>query len=236
METKIEGLKIPYEVRESEKASRPRIDHKLGEFRVVIPEKQDFDPQELLYKKKNWVSKKRKEYLRFERKIPDRQLEEGGKITILGEEKKIVLESRRSNKIDSNIVLAEHLVNRTSLKDQLEKALREKAREVIESKIEEYSSEVENSHDKVFIRDQQTRWGSCSTKGNLNFNWRLVLGPEHVLEYVVVHELAHLDEKSHNEDFWAKVREMYPDYKKSNRWLSENSSQLIFDENLIKSN
>lgn len=62
----------------------------------------------------------------------------------------------------------------------------------------------------------------------------LILGPEHVLEYVVVHELVHLEEKNHNEEFWAKVREIYPKYKKSNQWLSENSSQLVFDRETIK--
>ena len=220
METKIEGLKINYEVRKSEEASRPRVDHKLGDFTVVIPEGENHDPEDLLFSKKNWVSKKRKEYLQFERKIPERNFEEGEEISILGDEKEIWIEKQRSNQIDDNIVLAKHLVERTSLKDQLEKALRDKARDVIKAKIEQYSSELKNDHEKVFIRDQQTRWGSCSSKGNLNFNWRLILGPEHVLEYVVVHELAHLKEKSHNEDFWSIVREVYPDYKKSNRWLA----------------
>lgn len=78
-------------------------------------------------------------------------------------------------------------MNRTSLKDQLEKVLRDEARQIIESKIQLYSDQVDKDYEKVFIRDQETRWGSCSSKGNLNFNWRLILGPEHVLEYVVVH-------------------------------------------------
>ena len=233
MKTTIDGLKIHYEVRRSEEASRPRVDHKLGNFTVVIPEEMDEEPKELLFKKKNWVSKKRKEYLRFKRKIPERNLEDGGEISILGEKKNIKVEKRRSNRIEDEVYLARHLVERTSVEDQLEKALRDKAREVINSKLEMYSSEVRENHEKVFIRDQETRWGSCSSKDNLNFNWRLILGPEHVLDYVVVHELVHLEEKSHNEQFWARVRNIYPDYKEANQWLSKNSSQLIFDlENL----
>lgn len=236
METTIEGFKINYEVRRSEEASRPRVDHKLGNFTVVIPEGMDEEPKELLFKKKNWVSKKRKEYLRFKRKIPERNLEDGGEISILGEKKNIKIEKRRSNRLEGGVYLARHLVERTSVEDQLEKLLREKAREVINSKLEMYSSEVREDHQKVFIRDQETRWGSCSSKDNLNFNWRLILGPEHVLEYVVVHELVHLEEKSHNEEFWSRVREIFPEYKRSNQWLSENSSKLIFDKNLIENN
>ncbi|MFB6199566.1 MAG: M48 family metallopeptidase [Candidatus Nanohaloarchaea archaeon] len=234
MKTKIEGLKIPYEVRNSEEASKPRIDHKLGEFTVVIPEEMDLDPEELLNRKKNWVSKKRQEFLRFKRKIPDRNYAEGGKIEILGEKKEIIVEQRRSNKVGNEIRLAEHLVERTSLKEQLEKALRDKAREVIERNLEQYSSEISKDYNDIFIRDQETRWGSCSGKSNLNFNWRLIFGPEQVLEYVVVHELVHLEEKSHNEEFWSRVREIYPQYKEANRWLAEESSNLVFDKSLIE--
>lgn len=234
METKIEGLKIPYGVRKSSEASKPRIDHKLGNFTVVIPDEMDYDPEELLYRKKSWVSKKRKEFLRFKRKVPERNLEDGGKISVLGEEKEIFVEKRRSNEVSDKIYLAEHLIERTSLKNQLEKTLRNEARNLVEEKVEKYSEEVSESYDKIFIRDQRTRWGSCSSKGNLNFNWRLILGPEHVMDYVVVHELVHLEEKSHNEDFWSRVREIYPEYKKSNRWLAEEGSNLIFDESLVK--
>lgn len=236
METKVDGLKINYEVSRSEKASRPRIDHKLGEFTVVIPENEDIEAEEIISRKKNWIAKKRKDFLRFERKIPEREFEEGGEIPVLGEKKKIIVEKAQTNKIDNNIILAEHLVGRNGIKNELEKILREKAREKIDSKIEEYSDSVDGDHDNIYIRDQETRWGSCSPKQNLSFNWRLILGPEHVLEYVVAHELAHLEEKSHNEEFWSIVREIYPNYKKSNKWLSENSSKLVFDKELIRSN
>lgn len=233
METKVEGLKIQYDVRHSSEASRPRIDHKLGEFTVVIPEEMERDPENILVKKKSWVSKKRKEFLRFKRKIPDRNLVEGGKIEVLGDEKEIAIEKRRSNEIGDSIELAQHLVDRTSIEDQLEKALRTYARSVIEEKVEEYSTEVSKDYNKIYIRDQETRWGSCSGKSNLNFNWRLVLGPEHVLDYVVVHELVHLEEKNHGDEFWKKVREIYPNYRESNKWLSEESSKLVFNQENI---
>lgn len=233
METNIEGLKIPYEVRNSSEASKPRIDHKLGSFTVVVPDGEDFEPEELIRRKKDWVRRKRKDFLQFKRKIPEREISDGGKISLLGEEKKIQVEKRRSNEVSDKIYIAEHLAERTSLKDQLEKTLKSEARDLIERKVENYSDHVDEEFNKMFIRDQKTRWGSCSNKQNLNFNWRLILGPEHVLDYVIVHELVHLEEKNHNEDFWSRVRDIYPDYKKSNKWLAENSSKLVFDlENL----
>lgn len=236
METTIEGLKISYDVRQSSEASKARIDHKLGEFTVVIPEDSDLDAEDLLSRKERWVSKKRKEFLQFKRKIPDRNIVEGGTITVLGDEKEIIVEKRRSNEVSDSIYLAEHLVNQTSVEDQMRKTLRKEAKRNIQNKIETYSAEINESFDKVYIRNQQTRWGSCSSKGNLNFNWRLILGPEHVLEYVVVHELVHLEEQNHDENFWSRVREIFPEYKNSNRWLSENSSKLVFNEDRINEN
>jgi predicted metal-dependent hydrolase len=236
LETKIEGLKINYEVRRSRKASKPRIDHKLGEFTVVIPEAEDFDPEDLLHRKSSWVRSKRKEFLGFERKIPERDISEGGKISILGDDKEIIVEQRKSNEVSDKIYLAEHLVRNSSLKEQLKKALKDKARSLIEEKVEKYRGELENGPNQIYIRDQETRWGSCSDKQNLSFNWRLILGPEHVVNYVVVHELVHLEIKGHSEAFWSRVREIFPEYKKSNRWLSENSSQLVYDEEFVNSN
>ncbi|WEL23326.1 Metal-dependent hydrolase [Candidatus Nanohalovita haloferacivicina] len=236
MEAKIDGLKINYSIRNSSEASKPRIDHKLGDFTVVIPEDQDLDAEELLKQKESWVAKKRKEFLRFKRKIPDRNLSNGSKITILGEEKEITVQTARKNQINDKIILAEHLVEQTSLKDQLEKALRERAREVIEQKIEDHKDKVDGEHEEIFIRDQQTKWGSCSSKSNLNFNWRLVLAPQHVLEYVVVHELVHLEERNHSEKFWSRVRGILPKYQRSNKWLAKNSAQLVFDKSLILEN
>ena len=78
----------------------------------------------------------------------------------------------------------------------------------------------------ISIRDQRTRWGSCSSRGNLSFNWRLVMTPPAILQYVVIHELAHLFEHNHSKDFWDVVARYYPDHKKARAWLRNNASAL----------
>jgi predicted metal-dependent hydrolase len=75
---------------------------------------------------------------------------------------------------------------------------------------------------KLSIRDQKTRWGSCSTSGTLSFNWRLVIGPGHALRYVVVHELVHLRHHDHSAAFWSSLGEALPDWKRSAAWLRAN--------------
>lgn len=82
------------------------------------------------------------------------------------------------------------------------------------------------TYNRIFIKEQKTRWGSCSSKGNLNFNWRLILAPEEVLNYVVVHELAHRKEMNHSKAFYAIVESVLPDYRQSRKWLRENGQRL----------
>ena len=79
---------------------------------------------------------------------------------------------------------------------------------------------------RISIRHQKTRWGSCSTKGNLNFNCLLMLAPEDVRDYVVVHELCHRKEMNHSSAFWAEVDRVVPDYREKERWLKENGPLL----------
>jgi predicted metal-dependent hydrolase len=79
---------------------------------------------------------------------------------------------------------------------------------------------------RIAIKDTRSRWGSCSSKGNLNFSWRLLLGPEAVLDYVIAHEVAHLKELNHSPAFWAHVATLCPDYKTQRAWLRKHGREL----------
>lgn len=80
----------------------------------------------------------------------------------------------------------------------------------------------------VRIKDQKRRWGSCSSKGNLNFNWRLSMAPNPILEYVVVHEMCHFFHMDHSKDFWNLVEFHLPDYKEKRKWLKDNGQRLFW--------
>ena len=80
---------------------------------------------------------------------------------------------------------------------------------------------------RITIRNQKTRWGSCSSKGNLNFNCLLMLAPPRIIDYVVVHELCHRKEMNHSKAFWKQVEEVLPNYRDSVRWLKEEGSRII---------
>ena len=83
------------------------------------------------------------------------------------------------------------------------------------------------TYGRITIRNQVSRWGSCSSVGNLNFNCLLMLAPPEVRDYVVVHELCHRKEMNHSPAFWAEVEKMIPDYKAHKKWLKDNGTALI---------
>jgi predicted metal-dependent hydrolase len=103
------------------------------------------------------------------------------------------------------------------LREELKKLLRPE----IEGLVEKYADQMGVSPRKVFIRSQRTRWGSCSGKGNLNFNLRLIAVPPELRNYVVIHELAHLKHRNHSKTFWNFVSRFYPDYRSAREELKK---------------
>ena len=103
---------------------------------------------------------------------------------------------------------------------------KERAEEVIAKRVQEYARQYGFAPKQVKITSAKTRWGSCSPNGTLNFTWRLVMAPLDVIDYVVVHELAHLRVKNHSGKFWKVVESMDPEYRKKRKWLRENGEKL----------
>ncbi|MDK2967626.1 SprT family zinc-dependent metalloprotease [Lacrimispora sp.] len=103
---------------------------------------------------------------------------------------------------------------------------RQRARQYLEEKTAVWSRIMNTDYGRIAIRDQATRWGSCSGKGNLNFNWRLVLLPEDLADYVVVHELAHRFYMNHSKEFWSVVEQEIPDYRFRRKKLREYENEI----------
>jgi predicted metal-dependent hydrolase len=91
---------------------------------------------------------------------------------------------------------------------------KEIARKVVYNKVDKYSLELGLDYKKISIRNQKTRWGSCSKDGNLNFNYKIIFLPDHLQNYIIIHELCHLKELNHSKEFWNLVEKICPDYKK----------------------
>lgn len=118
---------------------------------------------------------------------------------------------------------------RKELSSQEVKLLVTRAKRIIPQRVRHYADIMGVTYGRITIRMQKSRWGSCSAKGNLNFNCLLMRTPETILDYVVVHELCHLKEMNHSERFWAEVEKVLPDYKERRKWLKDHESEIMYD-------
>ena len=112
--------------------------------------------------------------------------------------------------------------SRISISEEEIKQLTELAKEVIPQRVAFFAAQMGVNYGRITIRNQKTRWGSCSQEGNLNFNCRLMKMPPEVLDYVVVHELCHRKQMNHSRAFWEEVEKVLPDYRVTRQWLKQN--------------
>ena len=121
----------------------------------------------------------------------------------------------------------ENRANMVTYSRQEERSYREKARAILTDKTEYYGRLIGVTYNRIRIADQKTRWGSCSSRGTISYNWHLILLPENILDYVVVHELCHLLEMNHSPRFWSQVEKILPDYRERRNWLKKKGGTYL---------
>lgn len=100
------------------------------------------------------------------------------------------------------------------------------AQQRLEEKTHRYAKILQVEPNRITVKDYKSRWGSCSTTGDISYNWRIVMAPHRIVDYVVVHELCHLLEHNHSEIYWRHVERIIPDFQECREWLKRNSEQL----------
>lgn len=225
------GEEITYSVRESEKASIPRIDVNIEGVRVVLPKDSNKSPEEFLEQKAIQVIKKLKKYRKYKKRLPTRKFRQEEKFPLLGKNRKLlIIDQAKESFFDENhIYLPRKKIEKNSLRGALKSFYKNQAKKEVKKILEKYNN-LDFEYNEVKLKNQKTRWGSCSSQNNLNINWRIIMAPKKIIEYIVIHELIHLEENNHTKKFWSKVATILPDYKKRAKWLDENSPKLIFSE------
>jgi predicted metal-dependent hydrolase len=223
---------LEYVVRISKRAKKNRIKVDVEGVEVVLPERTHPDQAERMMREySDWILKK---VALFE-ELKKRQLNRGTEIekTLLFHGKKMTVirepdpTGRGKFRVDSTCIYLPvngHTKSQAALLFQ--KHLKDQARKEINVLAEIHSQKMGTTYTTISIRDQRTRWGACSARGSLSFNWRLVMAPPEVAEYVIIHELAHRVEMNHSPRFWKLVEKYCPDYKKWRLWLKNNGPLL----------
>ncbi len=231
-EVTLAGRAVPYTLTISQRARQPRLIVAPGAgLRVVAP--LGYDRSRLMafiQGRQGWILKHLDRFAALPPEpAADAPLPE--RITFLGTPRVIrvaIKPGARTAVVHDAEAFAIAVPEAGAARPALEAWLREAARFAIAARVAARAAEMGLAYDRVAIRDQKTRWGSCSRAGNLNFNWRLALAPPAVLDYVVVHELAHRVEMNHSVRFWRVVARYCPTYGTHRLWLRKHGVELRF--------
>ena len=143
---------------------------------------------------------------------------------------KITISENKKSYIDDKfiyLVLKNNKENfKEKIKEKLEIFFRETAKDIFKNKTLDEAEKIRVTPKKIIVRSYKRRWGSCSYKKDISYNWKLIMAPEKIIHYVVIHELCHLIHFNHSKDFWKSVGKILPDYKSSKEWLKLNQHLL----------
>src|SRR3954467_12507710 len=221
-----------YPIRRSDRARRARINVSADGVEVVVPRRMALrHVTPFVEQKRPWIERTLRRIREAEEAAAVR-LVDGGSVPYLGE----VLPLRvrvEPGRVRSFVALRAGTLHvavpssdTSAVRDALEAWYRRRAREEVAWRLDDACARAGTSYTRLSIRAQRTRWASCSSNGAMSFNWRLLLAPAEILDYVVEHEVAHIEVLDHSDRFWRLLGSRVPGYREHERWLRRNGPAL----------
>jgi len=184
----------------------------------------------VIAEKRAWIEKKQGEARTRQQLKPLKTYQSGESFLYLGDQYELrIVPGPKRLKLDGGVFLLGR-DNQDRAKKAFETWYRKQAKSYIPARTSRFAEKMGLSYRSIKINGAKKRWGSCSSAGNLNFTWRLMMAPPEMIDYVIVHELCHLKEPNHSRAFWDRVGAVIPDYRQKRRWLRENTHFLTLDE------
>jgi predicted metal-dependent hydrolase len=213
---------IAYTVRRSPRARRVRVNvHAHTGVEVVLPSRAPERAAAAAVRElRPWIERRLAEAEQMLARVAARE----GTLPYLGRELELVAQAGRARVHRAGERL---LIPAGDPAAALERFYRRAARAEIEPRLDRATASAASTYSGLDIRGQRTRWASCSSNGRMSFNWRLLLAPERVLEYVIWHEVCHLEVLDHSPRFWALLERRWPSYREERDWLKKNGATLV---------
>jgi predicted metal-dependent hydrolase len=224
---------IPYSIRRSSRARYARILVSPEGVEVVVPDRFPLRRVEpFVQEKRRWIERTLDRMRESEAELPPARLEDGGEVPYLGERQQLRVRVEHG-RTRAHVVrrgdclhVAVAAQGEEAVRDALERWYRRRARAEVEPRLRAATGRAGSRVTRLQIRGQRTRWASCSPNGAMSFNWRLLLAPPEILDYVVEHEVAHLEVPDHSPRFWRLLEGRCPDYRQLERWLRAHGHAL----------
>lgn len=224
---------IKYRTVRSKSARKLRVRVGPDGVEVVQPDSRNSEEvTQFLVANETWIISQlqRVEQSRAIRRPPDRL---GGEILFRGERTPVRIKVTKSNAagnavelLDGKLIVSRGPGSRTPVSRSVEFWLRRQARRAIEGHLDAVTARLGERPTHVYVMGQRTKWGNCSARRNLSFNWRLILAPDYVLRYLVTHETVHLAVPDHSPKFWLTVQSLCRDSERARQWLAANGKRL----------
>jgi predicted metal-dependent hydrolase len=222
---------VPYTIRRSDRARHARILVGGDGVEVVVPRRFPLRQVEpFVEEKRPWIERTLRRMREAEAEFPPARLEDGGELPYLGTRLALTVRTD-AGRVRAHVArrgdsLRVALPPRGSLADALEGWYRRRAREEVSVRLDAAVARAGAAYTRLQIRGQRTRWASCSSRGAMSFNWRLLLAPPEILDYVVEHEVAHLEVHDHSRRFWALLASRSPGWREHEGWLRRHGHAL----------
>jgi len=224
---------VDYTVRRSDRAGDVRVVVTADRVELVVPRRMALaEATPLLNEKRRWIERTLRRLQEAERSLPAPRLEDGGTVPYLDEDLRLSLRVERGRQRSHVRLRGNALTVKVgepgvdAIRAALEGWYRRRAEDEIRPRLDAAVACAGRSYRRLTIRGQRTRWASCSSSGTMSFNWRLLLAPERILDYVVEHEVAHLSVPDHSPRFWRLLGERCPRYREHERWLRAHGPAL----------
>jgi predicted metal-dependent hydrolase len=222
---------VPYRIRRSDRARHARILVGGDGVEVVVPRRfpmREVEP--FVQEKRRWIERTLRRLRESEAVLPPARLEDGGELPYLGERLALRVrlepERRRPHVARRDGLVTAAMARPAALRDALERWYRRQARAEVSARLDAAVAAAGVRYESLQIRGQQTRWASCSSTGAMSFNWRLLLAPAEILDYVVEHEVAHLEVHDHSDGFWSLLASRCPGWREHEHWLRRHGHAL----------
>ncbi len=241
MKYEYKGVTIEYTIEYKKRKSVELKIDPMGVVRIKAPKgTKESLIDDIVKGKSDWIIKKIDKLFSKGRRIENRTYENGETFLYLGKKLKLSIYYRQVEKVNIAIVEGELVIScpegisSSELQNVVEKHYRKELKAIINKRVKFYQSNFKVKPKNITIKSQETRWGSCSSERNINFNWKLIMAPIEIIDYLVVHEMCHLIHMNHSKSFWTLVGRIMPDYKERQEWLHRNGFLLDLDLKLVE--
>lgn len=228
---------INYEIKKYKYSTKLKIVIRNSKVFVIVPQGVSIRiVKDFVNQQKDWIYQ---QLVIYEKKLKELKivLENGATIPFKGEkiQLRIIVHNKKRAIAEYNGKTFWVYVNKELPENEYENIVKEKlqawykkeARLYFQEKLDYFAQILGVEYNQLRVKEQKSRWGSCSSKGNINLNWKAILAPETIIDYLIIHELCHLKHLNHSPKFWLTVAEYYPDYKRARKWLKDNSLVLL---------